>query len=317
MKMGRWVLVVGLLLSACAGSGQALPPTEAVVATPTATPSPALPELVPERAVTPASEVAPLVAEQLGVPTAELTLVEAEAVEWPDASLGCPQPGMRYAQVISPGWRLVFIDGEGETVVVHTGREPREFVVCASAVTERATSTTAGDQVRDLLAEQLRVSPETLTLISANTVEWSDASLGCPQPGMMYAQVITPGHQYVFADQSGRRYDVRTGRNPKHFVLCEGGISGAARATPPASLIPAAQAAREWLAKEQGIPETRLTVVLVEARDWPDSCLGCPPPGTFCLTVIVPGYRVVLQDGEVRYAVRTDREGRSIAMCQP
>ena len=31
-----------------------------------------------------------------------------EPVEWPDASLGCPEPDTAYAQVITPGFRLVF-----------------------------------------------------------------------------------------------------------------------------------------------------------------------------------------------------------------
>lgn len=310
MKTARWLLVLGLLLSACAGAGRAVPGEAEIAPSPTVTPSPE-----PESVVAPAAEVLPWVAAQLGAPAAALTLEDAQAVEWADTSLGCPQPGMMYAEVITPGWRFVFTNQEGETIVVHTDQDLQERVIC-DGTAERATSTTAADQARDLLAAELRIAAETLTLISANAVEWPDASLGCPQPGMMYAQVITPGYQYIFADQSGQRYDVRTGRNARQFVLCESGPSDAARETPSAALAPAAQAAREWLAKQQAIPVSRLTVISVEAQDWPDSCLGCAEPGTFCLTVIVPGYRVVLEDGATRYEVRTDRDGLTIAMCK-
>jgi len=40
-------------------------------------------------------------------------LVVAEAVTWPDGSLGCPEPGMFYTQMVVPGYRLIFgIDGK-------------------------------------------------------------------------------------------------------------------------------------------------------------------------------------------------------------
>ena len=39
-----------------------------------------------------------------------------EAVEWPDTSLGCPEPGMMYAQVITAGYRIVLALGEQDYV---------------------------------------------------------------------------------------------------------------------------------------------------------------------------------------------------------
>lgn len=46
-----------------------------------------------------------------GVAESAISLVRAEAVEWGDASLGCPQPGQMYAQVITPGFRIVLRSG--------------------------------------------------------------------------------------------------------------------------------------------------------------------------------------------------------------
>ena len=45
-----------------------------------------------------------------------------EAVEWGDTSLGNPEPGMVYAQVVTPGFILVLQDGtSGSTYTYHTG----------------------------------------------------------------------------------------------------------------------------------------------------------------------------------------------------
>ena len=42
-------------------------------------------------------------------------------------------------------------------------------------------------------ATVLGVPANQLQVVQVEAVEWSDASLGCPRPGAMYAQVITPG----------------------------------------------------------------------------------------------------------------------------
>jgi hypothetical protein len=55
-------------------------------------------------------------------------LVSAEAVEWPDASLGCPQPGLAYAQVVTPGF-LVLLEAENQAYEYHTDTE-RLAVLC-------------------------------------------------------------------------------------------------------------------------------------------------------------------------------------------
>jgi len=45
--------------------------------------------------------------ERLGVDVSAINLVSAKAVSWPDASLGCPQPGMAYIQVPEDGAQII------------------------------------------------------------------------------------------------------------------------------------------------------------------------------------------------------------------
>lgn len=44
------------------------------------------------------------------------------------------------------------------------------------------------------LARRLTVPEDQIVLLEASAVVWSDSSLGCPEEGMMYAQVLTPGY---------------------------------------------------------------------------------------------------------------------------
>lgn len=65
---------------------------------------------------------------RLGAPMTELTVESVERVVWPDASLGCPQEGQFYAQVETPGYRVVVAAGD-QRVEYHTD-ESGIVVVC-------------------------------------------------------------------------------------------------------------------------------------------------------------------------------------------
>jgi hypothetical protein len=79
---------------------------------------------VPSLAGTPSAsgDTAPVIAAiaaDLGVAPESVQVIAMEARDWPDSSLGCPQPDMLYAQVITPGY-LVLIDVTGERIEYHT-----------------------------------------------------------------------------------------------------------------------------------------------------------------------------------------------------
>ena len=73
-------------------------------------------------------------------------------------------------------------------------------------------------QARDDLAGRLNVRPDQIKSVSAEPLMWPDTSLGCPQPGMMYAQVVTPGYR-ILLEHEGREYDYHAGRG--RVLLCE------------------------------------------------------------------------------------------------
>lgn len=70
------------------------------------------------------------------------------------------------------------------------------------------------------LARRLDLSSDVIDVVSVEEVEWPDTSLGCPQPGMMYAQVITPGYCVVLGAE-GQIYEYHSGG--RQVVLCADG----------------------------------------------------------------------------------------------
>jgi len=71
------------------------------------------------------------------------------------------------------------------------------------------------------LARRLDIPREQIRVLKVERVEWGDTSLGCPQPGKMYAQVVTPGYR-VSLEAKGKTYEYHTDLD-RHVVLCEKG----------------------------------------------------------------------------------------------
>jgi hypothetical protein len=67
-------------------------------------------------------------ADHLEIPEEEIDVVEVNHVDWPDASLGCPEEGRIYAQVITPGLEII-LRAEVEDYHYHSGPE-QEPILC-------------------------------------------------------------------------------------------------------------------------------------------------------------------------------------------
>lgn len=154
----------------------------------TLTPSASTDDLPPE-----AKQLVRLAREDLaqkqGVAPEAIQLVSVESVEWPDASLGCPQPGMIYAQVITPGFRIT-LKREGQTYVYHIDRGQlvilcREAGENPEAIQKEPVSVTPtlpspedphlSSQVRQAkedLARRLSIAVDQITLLEVREVVW-------------------------------------------------------------------------------------------------------------------------------------------------
>jgi hypothetical protein len=65
-------------------------------------------------------------AKRLSVAAIEISVAQAGEVVWPDSSLGCPQEGMAYAQVLTPGY-LIILEYVNNQYEYHAGKESEGF----------------------------------------------------------------------------------------------------------------------------------------------------------------------------------------------
>jgi hypothetical protein len=67
----------------------------------------------------------------LQVPPEHLLVVLSAQRDWPDSSIGCPQPGMAYSQIVRPGYVLtVDTDDLAAEVQVHSDLDGQHTAIC-------------------------------------------------------------------------------------------------------------------------------------------------------------------------------------------
>jgi hypothetical protein len=84
------------------------------------------------------------------------------------------------------------------------------------------TGEVPGEIMANLLAdaaERTGVDVDDIEVVQAEAVTWSDGSLGCPEPGMVYTQALVDGY-HVIVEAGGEELDFRVTANGG-FVLCE------------------------------------------------------------------------------------------------
>jgi len=146
----------------------------------------------------------------------KITIASVEAVEWPDASLGCPELGMVYAQVITPGYRII-LTVSGEQYEYHSDNEARQLRLCQDdrerieAIRSLVSPDKAIASAREDLARRLKTSVTEVTVIRVAEDLFPAANLGCACPKCVEPSIpaFVSGQRIILAAQ-GKRYEYRS-----------------------------------------------------------------------------------------------------------
>jgi hypothetical protein len=178
----------------------------------------------------------------------------------------------------------------------HIRRRPqsaRPALLVAGALATAAAAGDPGAIARAVVAGRLGIGVADTRLWSVTPRTFADGSLDCPEPGMAYAQVVTPGH-VVLVEAEGRRFDVRVAGDGGR--ICYPRKRPGARpapATPPAAASGPAARARAALATLLGLPPDTVAVLESHPRGPREGLPGCGPapaaPGETVITLGAEG----------------------------
>ncbi len=84
--------------------------------------------------------------------------------------------------------------------------------------------------IADLARSVDGVAASAVNVVEVAEVTWSDAGLGCPEPGFSYAQVVTDGLR-ILLEAGGQTYDYRSGEDGEPRLCQPGAIAEAKPST--------------------------------------------------------------------------------------
>lgn len=91
------------------------------------------------------------------------------------------------------------------------------LAACTDAVTETPESMI--EQARAALAQHLLVGVDRITVVEAKPVVWSDGSVGCARPGVVYSEGQVEGHLIVLSMEGGFAQYHQGGDDPPFLCL--------------------------------------------------------------------------------------------------
>jgi hypothetical protein len=81
------------------------------------------------------------------------------------------------------------------------------------------------------VAGQTGRAADTVQLLAVDRADWRDSSLGCPKPGMVYLQVITPGYR-ILVQAGDTIYEYHSASDSDRAVLCKSGPAATWKSLP-------------------------------------------------------------------------------------
>jgi len=151
--------------------------------------------------------VSGLLAMAMILPTA---CADSDKVNSPQAESTEPRPAMSREERIEQRRQL-------------QAQAQKDFAQVPKQSAVQVTGEVPGDLIDKIYADLEQRSGgqrSEFTLSRAEFVQWNDGSLGCPEPGQVYPQVITSGYR-VMIEYHDQSYDYRA-TDKGFFKLCPG-----------------------------------------------------------------------------------------------
>jgi hypothetical protein len=157
------------------------------------------------------------------------------------------------------------------------------------------------------LSRVLNVEGTSIRLLKTRSVNWWDASLGCPKKEMSYAQVITPGY-LIHLSARGTTHAVHVGG--ERAVVCGRPDRGSVRndLDQRARTMELIVRARTDLEKRLEIEPGQVRLVSSSRGSWSDDSLGCSENGKEYADLPSKGIQIEFEVQDQTHLYHSDME---------
>ena len=165
---------------------------------------------------------------------------------------------------------------------------------------------------KQVVADFMSIPASDVSLVSITAEEFNDSSLDCPEPGMSYLQVLTPGHR-ALVEADGRRFDVRISGTQGRICRRRNAKTPETAAEPRAEGSELIELARQDLARHLATTGPNIQVLEIHPFSGGTALEGCAPECDESSAQC--GYLIGLSYDGRRYDYHAD-DGK-VAACPP
>lgn len=241
------------------------------------------------------------------IPLRKLEIIDYSQQNWRNGCLNLPKPNELCTQAFVSGWRVVLSDGS-QKWIYHTNNNGRSLRL-ANSNTPTSNQPELPNSVKNAVLQAASqftgLATSQFRVVNFEQIV-TDGCLSLPRPREACTEIALKAWK-VTVVSSKHRLVFHARPNGREVRLNE----AASRSGTPSANLPK-DIAEKILAdasNESGLPISRLQIVELEQRQWPDSCLGISNPRALCAAVIVPGWQVTVSDGEQRWVYRAGESG--------
>lgn len=149
-----------------------------------------------------------------GMDVSTFNIISVEEYSWPDSSLGCAKRNAMSTQVVTPGY-IVTIATSTNTQRVHA--TDKYAVMCEQPILSNPHHASAPlrnlndmfDKARNDLATRLHVHENLIRIVTYESIEWPDTSMGCVVDNEPVVIKLTKGYR-IALNYAGRVFVYHT-----------------------------------------------------------------------------------------------------------
>ena len=239
------------------------------------------------------------------IPVKQLKISDYTQQTWRDGCMNLPKPNEFCTQALVSGWRVVLSDGS-QNWIYHTdshGRSLRQANPYIISHLSENLPVSVKKAVLQAASKRLNVPISQIRIIQTQQRTWKDGCLELSKPEEVCSQALVQGW-IITVGVINQTLVYHTNDSGSTIKLNELASEISDNQLP--ELI---DKVRVVASRQFGLPTSQLQIVEIEQRQWADSCLGISKPEILCAAVVVPGWLVVVSDGQQRWVYRVGQSG--------
>ena len=150
---------------------------------------------------------------KIGAEKPDITVIRLSRFNWPNSALGCPKPGVSYADVVVPGYMALLKHGK-QPYRVHIGNG--RGIICELSRKPEGLAGVKLDNLKKMaiqdLASKMGADPQKITVVGDQTMVWPDTNFGCSS-GLEPAVPKTIRGYLIELEFRGQTFEYRTSQN--------------------------------------------------------------------------------------------------------